>query len=62
MRSPGYRYSIESHQKSHRVTYQTARTDLLTLAQRGLLIQQKSGRKFIFLVPEDLNNRLEEMK
>ncbi|MXX08821.1 MAG: hypothetical protein F4226_02930 [Synechococcus sp. SB0678_bin_12] len=32
MKHPGFRYSIRSHQTSHKVSYQTACTDLLTLA------------------------------
>jgi Fic family protein len=42
------RYTVESHQRSHNVTYQTARTDLLKLADQGLLTQRKIGRAFVF--------------
>jgi Fic family protein len=37
MQHPGHRYTFISHQKSHAVAYQTARTDLLDLATRGIL-------------------------
>jgi Fic family protein len=58
MRHPGMRYTIESHQRSHDVTYQTARTDLLDLAAKTLLTQGKAGRRFVFSAPADLAERL----
>ena len=61
LRHPGMRYTIESHQRSHAVAYQTARTDLLDLAQRGLLDQTRAGRAFAFAAPEDLRERLEAL-
>lgn len=44
----GFRYSVISHQNSHGVSNQTARSDLQKLASRGLLIPGKmaSGRSF----------------
>jgi Fic family protein len=48
LRHPGYRYTIEGHKVSHHVTYQTARTDLLALAKKGLLSQYKIGRTWYF--------------
>jgi Fic family protein len=59
LRHPGARYAIRIHANSHRVVYQTARTDLLDLAQRGLLQQRKVGRTYQFSVPADLSERLE---
>ncbi len=61
LRHPGMRYTIESHQTSHKVAYQTARTDLLDLARRGLLDQMKFGRAFVFGAPEDLSERLKHL-
>lgn len=58
LRNPGSRYTIASHQTSHRVTYQTARTDLLNLAGRRLLLMSKSGRALVFTAPADLTERL----
>ena len=55
---PGYSYTIKSHQQSHSVTYQTARTDLLALANSGLLAHQKSGRQYVFVVPDDIEQRM----
>jgi Fic family protein len=42
-------YTVESHRISHGVVYQTARTDLLQLAQLGLLDKRKRGRTFVFV-------------
>lgn len=58
LKHPGHRYTIQSHQKSHNVVYQTARTDLLDLASRNLLIQGKIGNTYTFAAPGDLGKRL----
>lgn len=58
LRHAGKTYTIQSHQRSHGVVYQTARTDLLDLADRGLLLRQKMGKAFAFLAPLDLADRL----
>ncbi|MEM6646787.1 MAG: Fic family protein [Bacteroidota bacterium] len=60
-RHPGYTYTIAAHQRSHGVVYQTARTDLLDLVERGLLMQGKQGRTLIFDAPADLASLLEAM-
>ncbi len=61
LRHPGKRYTIESHQMSHGISYQTARTDLLDLEKKGVLIRMKSGRTFIFSAPPDLDERLRNL-
>lgn len=53
-------YTFRSHQNSHGVVYQTARTDLLGLAERGLLDSGRAGRAFRFRVPRDLSERVRE--
>jgi len=58
LRHPGQRYTIESHKTSHRVTYQTARSDLLDLESKGLLSKSRSGRAFVFHPVVDLYERL----
>jgi len=59
MRHPGADYTIKSHQRSHGVAYATARSDLLALAQAGLLISRRIGAKTMtFSSPEDLDMRL----
>ncbi len=56
--NPGQRYTIASHQQSHAIAYQTARTDLLDLAKRGVLEMGKKGRAMIFVAPTDMAERL----
>jgi len=56
---PGARYTIKSHQRSHTVVYETARTDLLDLAELGLLLQRMRGNSYEFTAPSDLHRRLE---
>jgi Fic family protein len=58
LRHSGFRYSVLSHQNSHGVSHQTARSDLQKLAARGLLVAGKDGRREIFRVPQDLAQRL----
>jgi Fic family protein len=50
----GFRYTVLSHQRSHRISLQTARTDLHKLASRGWLLPDKDGRREVFRVPENL--------
>ncbi|MBN2885794.1 MAG: hypothetical protein JXM75_03685 [Chromatiaceae bacterium] len=58
VRHPGASYTIEGHRQSHAVVYQTARTDLLVLAEIGILDQRKVGRGFVFYAPADIESRL----
>lgn len=54
-------YTVESHRASHAVAYATARADLLQLGALGLLRQQSQGKRFVFLVPEDLLQRINQL-
>jgi Fic family protein len=58
LRHPGTRYTYKSHANSHRVTRQTARTDLLELEQLGLLLKRKAGREVAFVSASDLREAL----
>lgn len=51
-------YTVHSHSESHRVTRQSARTDLLDLESRGLLERRVVGRRFDFHPAADLRARL----
>lgn len=58
MRHPGHQYTIKAHQTLHDVVYETARTNLLELHERGVFLLEKRGRKWVFIVPRDLEARL----
>ena len=55
---PDQLYTIHSHQTSHNVTYQTARTDLLKLTELGLLHMTRHGRSFTFRPAKNIEERL----
>ncbi|MEK6677539.1 MAG: Fic family protein [Planctomycetota bacterium] len=59
LRHPHQAYTFESHRMSHNVVYQTARTDLLDLAKRGLLIASKGGREWRFTPVSNLQEKLQ---
>jgi len=48
LRHPDARYTIQSHQTSHDVVYESARQDLLGLVERNLLNKQKAGKAWVF--------------
>lgn len=62
VRSPDATYSFDSHAMSHRVSHETARSDLRDLADRGLLARRRRGRKHLFEPASDLPRRLKESK
>jgi Fic family protein len=59
LKRPDARYTVQSHQRSHGTSYETARADLSKLAEQGLLEQRKFGRAFVFVPRADLRVRLE---
>jgi Fic family protein len=61
VREPDTSYSFDSHATSHRVSHETARSDLRVLVDRGLLVRRgKKGRKHLFEPAPDLPERLRE--
>ena len=58
---PDLLYTIESHRRSHNVSYQTARTDLFKLAELRLVTTAKRGRAFVFTPVEDFDRQLREL-
>lgn len=59
IRHPGHAYTVKSHQNSHGVAYATARADLIQLAETGLMIQRRIGKKTLeFIAPDDLEERI----
>jgi Fic family protein len=62
LKNPYFTYTFESHRGSHNISYQTARTDLLTLADFELLDRGKDGKTIIFVAPPDLHDRVERLR
>ncbi len=58
LKHPNREYTIEWHRGRQGVVYQTARTDLLELAEKGLMEQRKVGRQWRFTPVHDLDERL----
>lgn len=61
LKHPNERYLVEAHQRSHGVVYETARKDLLTLEELGLLVKGQAGKAFTFTAPSDLNARIAKL-
>lgn len=62
LRHPDTNYTVRSHQTSHNVVHQTARGDLYDLAKRGLLVQTKIGRTYVFRPEKDFEQRLARLE
>ncbi len=54
--------TFEAHANTFRVARQTARTDLLELAELGYLLHRKQGRTNVFTAIPDLEERLRQAK
>jgi Fic family protein len=60
---PNALYSIQEHQTAHKISYQTARTDLLALADTyKIFTKRKYGSAFIFIAPPDVGQSLVEVE
>lgn len=62
IKHPDSLFTVQSHRGSHKVTYDTARTDLLKLAELKLLKKTKIGRAFAFIPHPKLGEKLEDFK
>src|SRR5262249_6349294 len=62
LRHPGRDYTIEYHKNTHRVVYETARSDMMDLEERGLLRKRKSGKTWIFSPVADLEAKLRRLE
>lgn len=60
VRHPDHTYTIAGHQTAHRVTYATARSDLLGLARLKLMTKRQQGKAFMFRPMPNLAQRLEQ--
>jgi Fic family protein len=61
LRHPERAYALGAHAASHRVTHETARTDLSQLVELGLLERRRSGRSYRFSAAPDLGGRLQRL-
>ncbi|MFH1747286.1 MAG: Fic family protein [Planctomycetota bacterium] len=62
LRHPQQRYTVESHRSSHNVVYETARADLMSLTDRGLLEKRKVGRTWHFTPAPNLEGKLRDVE
>ncbi len=60
VRNPDAAYTFDSHAMSHRVSHETARSDLRLLERRGLLAKRRAGRQHLFEPSPNLPERLKE--
>ena len=58
LKYPDTTYTIESHRRSHNVTYETARTDLIGLNKLGFVDASKRGRKLVYRRHPDFESRI----
>lgn len=59
LKHPRFSYVVQEHQRSHGISYDVARKDLLQMAdQLNLLIKTKQGRSYYFVVPNNLEKRI----
>lgn len=61
LRHPHHQYTIEGHKRSHNIVYQTARTDLLSLKERGILDAWKMGKTWYFTPVSELEAKLRKL-
>lgn len=53
--------NCQYHQRSHGISYDEARKDLLAMAETlGLLQKTRAGKRFLFIVPDDLERRIQK--
>ncbi len=62
VRRPAAIYSFDSHALSHRVSHETARSDLRALTDSEFLVSRRKGRKHVFEPAPDLPERLRESR
>jgi Fic family protein len=61
LKHPRFAYVIEEHQRSHGISYDIARKDLLAMADElKLLNKTREGRRYLFVVPDDLDRRIQK--
>jgi Fic family protein len=61
LRDQSEQFTVAAQQNQHRVTYESARSDLVGLERLGLFTKQKVGKKYIFRPQHDLADRLRHL-
>jgi len=60
LKHPRFTYNIYEHQNTHGVVYETARRDLMQLADKYKLLKKlKDGKTMLFLAPDNLKELLQ---
>lgn len=58
LKHPHHKYTVKSHLRSHQCSKITARSDLLSLVEKGFLTKGRRGREFVFEASSDLEFKL----
>jgi Fic family protein len=61
LRDPSEQFTVAAQRNQHRVTYESARSDLVGLERLGLFTKQKVGKKYVFRPQRDLPERLRQL-
>jgi Fic family protein len=61
LRDSGEQFTITPQSRRYKVTYETARSDLMGLEELGLLERTKRGKKYVFLPVHDLAPKLRQI-
>ncbi len=61
LKHPRFAYVIHEHQASHGIAYDTARRDLMAMADKlKLLTKTKQGKNYLFIAPPNLEERIRQ--
>lgn len=59
LKHPRFSYVVQEHQRSHGISYDVARKDLLEMADTlKLLVKTRQGKRYYFVTPNDLEQRI----
>jgi Fic family protein len=61
LRDPSEPFTIDAQRRRHRVTYESARSDLRDLEGLGLFTKQRIGKKFVYRAAPDLPELLSQL-
>lgn len=61
LKHPRFTYVVQEHQQSHGISYDVARKDLSELSDKfKLLVKTKQGKRYLFVVPPDFEQRVSQ--